>query len=97
MYGSIAHYRVKPGKLDDLMAWGESTESDNPGPGAMIVYQMDRDPNELFIAIVAESEEEDRATSESPEMHARYLKMMEFLEGEPEWNDGKVIASRFNL
>ena len=97
MYGSIAHYRVKPDKLDDLLAWGEAAERDDPGSGAMIVYQMDRDPNELFIAIVAESEAAYRATSESPEMHERYLQMLDYLASEPEWNDGHIIASEFNL
>ncbi len=98
LYGSISMQRIKPGKVDELMAWGEANQlADEDRPGAMIIYQMDRDPNELYGVIVAESESAYRTTSESPEMHERYLKMLEFFEGEPIWNDGHIIAAQVNL
>jgi hypothetical protein len=97
MYGTIARYRVKPGMLDDFQAWQEANPVEDRRPGAMLVYQMDRDPNELFLVIAAENRAAFRATSESPEMHDRFLRMMEFLAAEPEWNDGEIIASEFDL
>jgi hypothetical protein len=97
MYGTISRQRVKPGMLDALRAWNEANRPEDTGPGVMLVYQMDRDPNEIFVVIAAESREAYRAASENPKMHERYLKMLEYLDGEPEWNDGTVIASEINL
>lgn len=98
MYGSIARYRVKPGKLDELIALTEANRSEGrDGPGIMIVFQMDRDPNEIFGVFAADSREAYRAMSEDPATHELYLQMMEYLVGEPEWNDGEIIASEINL
>jgi len=97
MYGTVVRYRVKPGKLEDVRAWMEDSRGPNDVLGAMIVYQMDRDPNEMFVAVVSESKEAYRTFSEDPATHERYLKLMEFLDGESEWNDGTVLDAWFNL
>jgi quinol monooxygenase YgiN len=98
MYGTIARYRVKPGKLDELIALTEANRPENTGgPGIMIVFQMDRDPNEILAVFASESREAYRAMSEDPATHELYLQMMEFMAAEPEWNDGEIIASEFDL
>jgi hypothetical protein len=93
MYGTIARIKVKPGMLERLMAWGQEQPAD---AGAMLIYQSDHDPNELWLVIAAESREAYRARSESPEQHEQYLQMMQYLAAEPEWHDGEVVDSYFN-
>lgn len=97
MYGTVARIKVKPGKFDDLMAWGQQADQSDPqGPGAMLVFRMDSDPNEVYMVIAAPSREAYRAESESEHRHQRYLEMLQFLDGEPEWHDGEVIEYRVN-
>ena len=61
------------------------------GTGALMVFQMDADRNEIYTVAIAESEEAYRARSESPQMHEAYLERLQWLESEPEWNDGNVV------
>jgi quinol monooxygenase YgiN len=90
MYGTVARMRARPGAVDGLMAFGNESDPP-PGSVALLVFQMDADPNEFIMVAVAESEEAYRAIAESPEQHERFLEMMQYLEAEPEWNDGAVI------
>jgi quinol monooxygenase YgiN len=97
MYGSVMRVKVKPGHLEKLMKAGNGGEGrSEDGMGSVFVFQMDSDPNELFMVAVAESEEAYRANSERPEMHEQYLRMREHYVAEPEWHDGKVIFHRTN-
>jgi hypothetical protein len=89
MYGTVARMRAKPGAIDGLMRFGEA---EPPGSVALLVFQLDADPNEFILVAAAESEEAYRAIAESPEQHERFLEMMQYLEAEPEWNDGAVVT-----
>jgi quinol monooxygenase YgiN len=91
MYGTVARMRAKPGAIDALMEFADEDEAP-PGSVALLVFQMDTDPNEFILVAVAESEEAYRANAESPEQHEVFLEMMQYLEGEPEWNDGIVVT-----
>jgi quinol monooxygenase YgiN len=94
MYGTVAKMRVKPDKLDELKeaisGWTDRSGLP-PGGVAVMTYQMDADPYEFFMTAVFESKETYVANAESPEQHKRYLQMMEFFEGEPEWHDGEIV------
>jgi hypothetical protein len=85
--------QLKPGALDAMMAWGRDQPPPD-GDGAMLVFQMDNNPNELYVIVVTESKEAYRAVAESPEQHQRFLQMMELLVAEPDWHDGHVIAAQ---
>jgi quinol monooxygenase YgiN len=91
MYGTVARMRAKPGAIDGLMEFANEDEAP-PGSVALLVFQMDADPNEFIVVAVAESEEAYRANAESPEQHEQFLRMMQYLEAEPEWNDGAVVV-----
>jgi quinol monooxygenase YgiN len=91
MYGTVARMRAKPGAIEGLMTFGDE-RNQPPGSVALLVFQMDADPHEFIVVAVAESEEAYRAASESPEQHEQFLRMMQYLEAEPEWNDGAVIV-----
>jgi quinol monooxygenase YgiN len=93
MYGTVARMKAKPGMIDQLSALA-NREQGSPPPGsvALLVFQMDADPNEFILVAVAENEETYRANAESPEQHEVFLEMMQYLEAEPEWNDGQVVT-----
>jgi heme-degrading monooxygenase HmoA len=90
LYGSIAEMCLKPGALEALMDQGEGEESPN-GAVALCVFQMDADPNQVFMVAVSESEEAYRAYSESQESHQQYTEMLKSLQDEPKWHDGHVL------
>ena len=93
MYGSIARFKVKPGSWEALR---QATENGPraQGPNAVAVFQMDADHDEIYVVMIAESEEAYRANSERPDMHEAYLERLQWLESEPEWHDGKVLIFR---
>jgi quinol monooxygenase YgiN len=88
MYGTIARMKAKPGALKAL----KDMESRKPkGLLATYVYQMDQNPDELWMAVVFENREAYHANANSPEQNTEFLKLMENLVSEPEWHDGEII------
>jgi len=68
-----------------------ASSSSHPGSVAGYVYQMDDDPNVLYLAVMFESKEAYQANADRPETNADFEKMMQFLVAEPEWHDGEVV------
>jgi len=94
MYGTVARMRIKPGALPKLQAMTQAEDMRNtPGYVSTTVYQMDSDPNELFMAVAFESKDAYFKNAESPEQNARYEELIALLEGPPEWHDGEVVFS----
>lgn len=94
MYGTVARLRVKPGMLAQLQAAMRDEDADLEPRYAgysAYVYQMDSNPNELYLVVMFPDRESYFANANSPEQHQSYLKMMECLEAEPEWHDGEII------
>ena len=95
MYGTVARMRMKPESEDALQRMNEEYETlDVPGYVGMTVYRMDNDPHELYMAVTFEDRETYQANAQSPEQDARYRKLLELLDGEPEWHDGEVLYQR---
>ena len=98
MYGTIARLRVKAGQEQALTAYGRqrSAQIDNtPGYVATYIYQMDNNPRELYLVVMFESKDAYFANANSAEQNQQFMKMMQYLESEPEWHDGEVVfASR---
>jgi len=92
MYGTIARFQLKPGALQAMTELGEQMAA-NPAPGflAQYVYQMDANPDELFVAVIFESREAYEANANSPEQHDEFLQMRELLAADPEWHDGEIV------
>jgi quinol monooxygenase YgiN len=90
MYGTVARMRVKPGFLDAMKRIYEDQEI-SAGAVAIYAYQMDADPNELYMAVIFESKEAYVANAQSPETDAQYRQWLEWLEAEPEWHDGEIV------
>jgi quinol monooxygenase YgiN len=94
MYGTIAKLKVKPGQVEAMKSHMASVSSRQaPGFVSVNVYQMDADPNELYLAVVFESKDAYVANANRPETDADFKKMMQFLVAEPEWHDGQVIET----
>ena len=92
MYGTVARMRLKPGgaeKLDALMKEYESVTIQ--GSRNTNVYRMDNDTNEFYMAVVFEDKDSYMKNAADPAQNERFLKMMDALDGEPEWHDGEIV------
>lgn len=56
MYGTIGHYRIKPGMREAALKTLHEQESVLvPGIVAVHVYQLDRNPDEVMLVVMFES------------------------------------------
>ena len=95
MYGTVARLRVKPGMEERLQQLTKEFESLSvPGWVDTIVYRMDTDANEYYMAVVFHDRETYFDNANNPEQDARYRQMLELLEGPPEWHDGEIVYAR---
>jgi heme-degrading monooxygenase HmoA len=94
MYGTVARMRLKPGmeaKLKEDMEQYDQLKI--PGFVSTVVYRTDRDPNEIYIAVVFKDKQSYRANADDPKQDERYKKMRALLAADPEWHDGEIIQS----
>ena len=93
MYGSVSRWRVKDGRQEDLKRLADELMRDRPsGAGAVFVYQAEADPREFWVVGAFASREAYTKNSDSPEQHARFSKLRELMDGDPEWHDGEVVV-----
>jgi len=92
MFGTVARYLLKAGHEKQFIDEMGSFEGDPPA-GWMYhtIFRSTKDPNEIWLSVVFESEEAYRKNADSPDMDKEYRRMLEHLQGEPEWHDGNVI------
>jgi heme-degrading monooxygenase HmoA len=92
MYGTIARYRTKPGTEQKILQIEADLRAADP-PGFLFecILRTDAHPDECFEVVVFDSKEAYFALANSPEQDARYRRLLELLEGEPEWHDGEII------
>ena len=95
MWGTIARMRAKPGHEQGLLDVSrEELAAHRPsGFVSTLIYRSVDDPQELWMAVAFESEEAYRNNAASPEQDAWYRRMLEHLEGDPEWHDGEIVQS----
>ncbi len=92
MYGTIARMRLKPGMEQQLAQHLEEFEALSvAGFVRSTIYRLDAGTNEYMVAVAFETKEAYGANAESPEQAARYQRMRELLESDPEWNDGEIV------
>jgi quinol monooxygenase YgiN len=93
MYGTIAHFRIKPGTRDEFIKTMDSFgDVAIPGWVADYYFQMNRDSDEFYLVAVFKDRESYMANADSTEQHERYLKFRSFLMEDPEWNDGVIVS-----
>jgi quinol monooxygenase YgiN len=94
MFGTVARFRLKEGAtVDQLNAITAGADDRPAGSVALLVFQSDKDPRELWIATAFENRDSYFKNADSPEQNARFEKMKELMEGAPEWHDGEVVTA----
>ena len=88
MYGTIACISARPGALDALK---EMEQRRPAGFVASYIYQMDANPDELWMVVMFESREAYLANARSTEQNAEYRQARHYMESDPEWHDGVVV------
>jgi hypothetical protein len=91
MYGTVARLRLKPGSESKLAQMSRDFSADIPGFVFQLVYRMDDNPNECWLAVGFESKEAYEKNAQSPEQNKRYEQYMTMLEAPPEWHDGEIV------
>jgi quinol monooxygenase YgiN len=89
MYGTIAKIKGKPGALEVLKKMEQQRQP--KGAIASYIYQMDSDPNELWMVVMFESKATYLANAESPEQDTEFRQVRQFMEEDPEWHDGEIV------
>jgi quinol monooxygenase YgiN len=94
MYGTIARFRLKPGRKKDFIEAMDSLgEAAIPGWVADYYFQMDTGSDEFYLVAIFRDKETYLANADSPEQHERYLKFRSFLLADPEWHDGMIVSA----
>ena len=94
MYGTIAHFRIKPGTRDEFVKTMDSFgDAFIPGWKADYYFQMDKNADEFYLVAIFNDKQSYDANADSPEQHERYLKFRSFLVADPEWNDGHIVSA----
>ncbi|HEX8732644.1 MAG TPA: antibiotic biosynthesis monooxygenase [Ktedonobacterales bacterium] len=92
MYGTVARVRVRPGGVERLKALSQQFMARNvPGHVMTLVYQMDDDPQSVWLAVAFDSKASYVANAESPAQNDWYEQMSRELEAAPEWHDGEIV------
>ncbi len=91
MYGTIARITVDPSKREALKTLADNM-AEAPGQAARYVFQMDANPDELFLVAIFESKEAYWANAQSAGQHERYMQLRALLTEDPQWHDGEVIS-----
>jgi len=94
MYGTIAHFRLKPGVRDEFIKVMDNFgDAIIPGWVADYYFQMERDSDEFYLVAVFKDKETYQANADSLEQHERYLVFRSFLANDPEWQDGFILSA----
>ena len=93
MYGTIAHFRIRPGVKDEFIKTMDSFGSAFIGGWVADYYfQTDNDPDEFYLVAIFKDKETYQANADSAEQHERYLVFRSFLKDDPEWHDGFILS-----
>jgi hypothetical protein len=94
MYGTIAHFRIKPDTKQEFIQTMDSFgDAIIPGWRADYYFQMDRDSDEFYLVAIFQDKETYLANADSAQQHEMYLKFRSFLVDDPEWHDGTIVSA----
>ena len=94
MYGTIAHFRIKPGVRDEFIKAMDSFGGPFiAGWVADYYFQMDNDTDEFYLVAIFKDKETYQANADRAEQHERYLIFRSFLLDDPEWHDGFILSA----
>ena len=94
MYGTIAHFHIKPGVKDEFIRAMDSLGAAAiPGWMADYYFQMDEDSDEFYLVAIFKDKETYQANADSTDQHERYLVFRSFLTDDTEWHDGFIVSA----
>jgi len=94
MYGTIAHFRIKPGLKDEFIrAMDGFGDAVIEGWMADYYFQTERDSDEFYLVAIFQDKETYQANADSADQHERYLVFRSFLMDDPEWHDGFIVSA----
>ena len=95
MYGSVARWRVKEGKGQELEQLAEELMRERPpGSNTVHVYRADADPREYWVASSWDSKEAYTTNSNTPQQDQRFRQLRDLMDSDPEWHDGEIVVAR---
>lgn len=94
MYGTIAHFRIRPGVKDEFInvmdSFGDAVIA---GWIADYYFQLEEDSDEFYLVAIFTDKETYLANADSADQHQRYLIFRSYLVDDPEWHDGFVVSA----
>ena len=94
MYGTIAHFRIKPGLKDEFIrAMDGLGDAVIAGWMADYYFQTERDSDEFYLVAIFQDKETYQSNADSTDQHERYLVFRSFLMDDPEWHDGFILSA----
>jgi quinol monooxygenase YgiN len=87
----VGRLKVKPGKLDELVALFAADQRQPEGSLGYYVYKVEGKENELILAVAFQSKELYFKNADDPAQDDAYRKMVALLDGVPTWEDGEII------
>ncbi|HLQ62276.1 MAG TPA: antibiotic biosynthesis monooxygenase [Candidatus Acidoferrales bacterium] len=94
MFGTVARFRVKSGKEQELMTLSQEFEQSPPEAWmSTTIYKSAAHPGEYWMAVAFRDEASYKANADSPRQQEWYEKMRAVLESDPEWHDGEVVRA----
>jgi len=91
MFGTVGRLKVKPGKLDELIAAFSADQRKPDGSIGYYVYKIEGKENELIMAVVFKDKESYFKNADDPTQDELYRKMVKLLDGPPTWEDGEIV------
>jgi quinol monooxygenase YgiN len=93
VFGTVGRMKVKPGKLDELVALMNEDPREVDGSVGYFLYRLEGKEDELILAVVFRDKESYFANADDPAQDESYRKMVALLEGPPTWEDGEIVVS----
>jgi hypothetical protein len=94
MYGTVFHFRAKPGheqELEKIFSSTDKAEVDRlRKAGMQASYLFKLDEGGYMGVAVFQDQAKYRANAADPSQDAWYRQFREHLEADPEWHDGEV-------
>jgi len=91
MFGTIGHYRVKPGHEEEVRAlveeWDREIRPTIPGLVVALTGRPVERPGEVVAVVLMRDEATYRGLAARPEQDGWYRRLVEHLEAEPTWED----------
>ena len=94
MFGTVGRLKVKPGKLDELLATLEADQRKPEGEVGYWLYKVEGKDDELILAVGFRDKESYFKNADDPSQDEAYRAMVALLQGPPTWEDGDIVASR---